>query len=117
MKIAALIPNLVAGLTLTLPFASAYIPDASGGSLDLMDAATGISGIRTIFVGDSTVVTLSGIAWSMSDSTSSTMVWETSVNGEVKASGVVEIDGVDPEDLPTSIDAGSIVVDKSKWQE
>jgi len=116
MKIAAFIPNLLAGIILTLPFASAYIPDASGGSLDLMDAATGIGGIRTIFVGDSTVVTLSDIAWSMSEgnSTSSTMVWETSVNGEVKASGVVELDGVDPDDLPTSIDAGSIVVDKTQ---
>ncbi len=94
-----------------------FTPDADGGSISLEDEATRITGLSTIFTGDTTLVTLDGIEWSPSEdvtNTTSTLMWETSVNGVVMDSGSMEVP-TDAFDLPTSISAGSIVVDKSKW--
>mmetsp|Transcript_17332 Transcript_17332/g.43254 ORF Transcript_17332/g.43254 Transcript_17332/m.43254 type:complete len:120 (-) Transcript_17332:53-412(-) len=119
MKKASWIPNLVPGLILlALPTSTtslAYIPDATGGSISLEDESTRISGLQTIFIDDPTLVTLDGIEWSPADSAtnSSSLMWETAVNGVVLDSGMIEIPD-DPFGLPTSISAGSIVVDKSK---
>jgi hypothetical protein len=121
MKTAAWMSSIAAGLLLlALPASTAleYTPDASGATLNLEDEATRIAEIRTIFIGDTTLVTLEGIDWSPVESdsnatSSKNLVWETSVNGVVQASGVIGLSDVGRE-LPTSIDAGSIVVDKSK---
>jgi len=92
-----------------------FIPDAGGASISLEDELTRIGGLKTIFVGDSTIVYLEGIEWSMADSDSnvtSMLTFETEVNGVVQASGSIEL----PEnsfDLPSSIEAGTIVVDKT----
>ncbi len=120
LTIMKLINNLITGLllvALTLPTTFAFFtPDADGGSISLEDEATRITGLSTIFTGDTTLVTLEGIEWSPSDdvtNTTSTLMWETSVNGVVMDSGSMEVP-TDALDLPTSISAGSIVVDKSK---
>lgn len=116
------VSSLVAGfLLLALPASTSlqYIPDAGGASISLEDEATRITGIKTIFIGDSTLVTLEGVEWSPTEdasNSSSTMMWETSVNGIVQDSGTIEIPS-DPFDLPSSINAGSFVVDKSKYQQ
>lgn len=113
------VPNLVAGLILlALPTSTtslAYTPDATGGSISLEDETTRITGLKTIFIDDTTLVTLDGIEWSPAESAtnSSGLMWETAVNGVVQDSGMIEI-ADDPFSLPTSISAGSIVVDKSK---
>jgi len=117
MKISSWVSNLVAGLLLAaLPTTSSlYTPDASGGSISLEDEATRISGIKTIFIGDSTLVTLDGIEWSPSDGANATgtLMWETSVNGDVVDSGSIEVPS-NSFDLPSSISAGSFVVDKKQ---
>lgn len=106
---------LVAGLFPTSTL-SLFTPDASGGSISLEDEATRIGGLSTIFIGDTTLVTLDGIEWSESEdvaTTNSTLMWETTVNGVVMDSGSMEVP-TDALDLPTSISAGSIVVETSK---
>jgi len=119
MKKASWVPNLIAGLILlALPTSTtslAYIPDATGGSINLEDESTRISGLQTIFIDDPTLVTLDDIEWSPagSASNSSSLMWETAVNGVVQDSGMIEISD-DPFGLPTSISAGSIVVDKKQ---
>ena len=119
MKKSSWIPTLIAGLLLlALPTTTTsldYSPDAGDGSISLEDEATRIGGLKTIFIGDTTLVTLNDIVWSPDDSVgnSSSLMWETSVNGVVQDSGMVEL-SEEALDLPTSISAGSIVVDKSK---
>jgi len=93
-----------------------YAPDIGDASLNLEDEATRIVGLRTIFIGDATIVNLEGIVWSPrenNNATSTNMVWETSVNDVVMDSGVIELPG-DAIDLPTSIQAGIITVDKTQ---
>jgi len=117
MKNASWVTSLIAGLLLlAFPTSSlAYIPDAGDASISLEDEATRISGIKTIFIGDSTLVSLDGIKWSPTEDANSpsNLVWETSVNGVVEDSGTIEIPD-DPFDLPSKISAGSIVVDKKQ---
>lgn len=97
-----------------------YAPNVEGASQTLTDEATGIPGLRTIFVNDVTLVGLEGIEWSpvegsnATDEGSSLLVWETAVNGVVQSSGTIDLTGVDRE-LPTSIEAGSVLIDKSEW--
>lgn len=118
-------PTVAAGLLITLLILPAsttaleYVPDASGSTLNLEDESTKIGEIRTIFIGDTTLVALDGIEWSAveSDSTanatsSNNLVWETAVNGVIQDSGVIGLSDVDDRDLPTSIEAGSIVIEK-----
>ena len=110
--------NLVAGLLLVaLPTTSSlFIPNANDGSISLEDEATRITGLSTIFIGDTILVTLDGIDWSPSEdvtNTTSTLIWETTVNGVLMDNGSIELP-TDALELPGSIDAGSIVVDKSK---
>jgi len=99
-----------------------YTPDVGGATQNLIDEATKIGAIRTIFVGDVTLVTLEGIEWIPVDlerdetadgnnATSSVLIWETAVNDVVQDSGTIDLFDVDRE-LPTSIEAGSFVVDK-----
>ncbi len=115
------IQNIIVGLLLlTLPTTTTsleYSPNAGEGLVSLTDETTRIAGLKTIFIGDTTLVTLEGIEWSSDDSVSnsSSLMWETTVNGIVQDSGMVDISD-EPLDLPTSISAGSIVVDKSKWR-
>jgi len=119
MKKSSWIPTLIAGfLLLALPTTTTsldYSPDAGDGSISLEDEATRIGGLKTIFIGDTTLVTLNDIVWSPDDSVgnSSSLMWETSVNGVVQDSGMVEL-SEEALDLPTSISAGSIVVDKKQ---
>ena len=113
--------NLIAGLLLVaLPTASSlFIPNADDeGSITLEDEATRISDLATIFIGDTTLVTLDNINWNVADdanitNTTSNLMWETSVNGVLMDSGSIELP-TNALDLPGSISAGSIVVDKSK---
>jgi len=94
-----------------------YAPNVEGASQNLIDEATGIPGLRTIFVNDVTLVELDGIEWSpveesnATDDDSSLLVWETAVNGVVQSKGTIDLADVNRE-LPTSIEVGSILVDK-----
>lgn len=94
-----------------------YTPNVENAAQNLVDNTTGIGELRTIFINDSTLVNLEGIEWTpvegnTSDS-SSILKWETSVNGIVQTTGTMDLADVNRE-LPTSIEAGYIVVDKSK---
>jgi len=106
----------VAAAALLLPSAMAgQAPDTEGASIALTDEATKIGDLRTLFVGDPTVVTLDGIVWSEVDvSTAGGFIWETSIDGIIQETGTIEVsDNTTSLDLPSSIDAGSVVVDKA----
>jgi hypothetical protein len=118
------------GLTSTVVTVDAfdYTPDITVAVQNLVDNVTTIEELRTIFINDVTLVYLEGIEWSLvegDDSTNSSetettgggstiMKWETSVNGVVQDSGEVDLSDVGRE-LPTSIEAGSIKVEQSKF--
>lgn len=103
------------------PFVRAfdYTPfiDGDDAALNLIDSATGIEGLQTIFIGDATLVLVDGVEWIKNEdggnSSSSLLKWETSVNGIVQDSGEIDLSVYDRE-LPTSIEAGSIQVDKKQ---
>merc|ERR1719281_2154695 len=71
-----------------------------------------------MFLDDITIVELTDIAWILDDgenaTSSSILSWETAVDGEVQASGTVDLTGIDALDLPSSIEAGSILVSKGR---
>ena len=101
-----------------------YIPNVENAAQNLVDKTTGIDELRTIFIDDTILVNLEGIEWApvFEDNTnnnnattdsSSFLKWETSVNGVVQTTGTIDLADVNRE-LPTSIEAGYIVVDKSK---
>lgn len=98
-------------LLLLLP-ARALVPDASGATVGFADEATKIGELKTLFVGDTTLVTLDGIEWAVSNTTTGTFVWETAVDGVVQDTGTIEVAAEDGP--PSSIEAGSIVAEKSK---
>jgi hypothetical protein len=117
------------GLTSTVVTVDAfdYTPDITVAVQNLVDNVTTIEELRTIFINDVTLVYLEGIEWNLvegDDSTNSSetettggsniMKWETSVNGVVQDSGEVDLSDVGRE-LPTSIEAGSIKVEQSKF--
>lgn len=57
------------------------------------------------------MVSVSGIKWKLSESPTDTLQlnWETLVDGQVIASGSVDLDSTSRE-LPTSVDAGEIII-------
>ena len=104
-----------------------YSPNVAGATQNLVDVATEIDGLRTIFINDVTKVYIEGVEWSPNTSkdkndngnstgtgTTSMMQWKTSVNGVVQDSGSVDLSNVNRE-LPTSFAAGQILVDQSTY--
>jgi len=86
-------------------------------SQNLVDNTTQIDELRTIFIDDVTLVYIEGMEWSPvsvedvedDGNTTNIMKWETSVNGEIQATGEIDLSDVNRE-LPTSFEAGSIQV-------
>ena len=84
------------------------------GNIVLTDEATSITDIVTIFTDESVLVTVDGIEWNATGSVEGSdnlLRFETLVDGETQASGSISLEDVSRE-LPTSIDAGAIKVDK-----
>ena len=98
-----------------------YVPNLDSASQNLVDNTTQIDELRTIFIDDVTLVYIEGMEWSPvsvegvedDGNTTNIMKWETSVNGEIQATGEIDLSDVNRE-LPTSFEAGSIQVKQSK---
>jgi len=94
-----------------------YVPNLDSASQNLVDNTTQIDELRTIFIDDVTLVYIEGMEWSPvsvedvedDGNTTNIMKWETSVNGEIQATGEIDLSDVNRE-LPTSFEAGSIQV-------
>ena len=95
-----------AGLLLLQPAAGALEATLADASISFQDEATRIGGLRTLFVDDATLVTLDGIAYS-EPTNSTNIIWQTLVDDVVQSEG-----SFSAEDQPSSIDAGTIVVEK-----
>jgi hypothetical protein len=84
------------------------------GSLVLTDVATSIKDVVTLFTNEEVLVTADGIEWDETgavDGSDNLLFFETLVNGKVQATGNVSLADVGRE-LPESIDAGTIKVEK-----
>lgn len=98
-------------LALAAPAAAFDYSIVGAGSILLTDAATAISGLQTLFTEQEVFVTADGLEWEANNSTlaGGTLFFETFLSGELQSSGNMSLDDVGRE-LPTSIDAGSIIV-------
>ena len=118
MRILTLVASALAASALSAS-ALEYAPTLELATINLMDEATKIGEIQSIFVDDVTLVSLSGIEWVLLEdegtnvTEQSNLVWETAVNGVVESTGTIDLSDTIDRDLPTDIEAGSIVV-KSK---
>jgi hypothetical protein len=87
---------------------------SAAGDLELTDIETGIEDIKTIFIKKDIAVKVTGVEWELSESNttgSDILRWETSVGGEVQATGELNLTSdIGPRELPDEIDAGSIRV-------
>jgi hypothetical protein len=92
-------------------FATAFDYSITGaGSIVLTDQETGITDCVTIFTDEFTDVFVDGIEWDETgvvDGSDDLLFWETSLDGEVQASGSMSLADVGRE-LPTSLSAGSV---------
>ena len=80
---------------------------------DNQDAATGIIGLKTMFIGQDVNVTLIDIIWVQTESATNdtTVSYQTSVNGVVQATGNYSLADVGRE-LPTSFFVGTVKSDQ-----
>lgn len=85
------------------------------GSLVLTDSSTGITDTVTIFTGDVTLVSVSGVTWEPSGVVGGDdfVSYTTLVNGDPQAIGIINISDVGRV-LPTSFDVGNVTIPKSK---
>ena len=88
----------------------------SAGSISLTDEKTGIGGLLTLFKGDLTNVEVVDVEWGFTglDGGDTDVVWSTVVDGVEQATGTFSLLGTE-RTLPTSIEVGQIVVNKSKY--
>jgi hypothetical protein len=105
------------GMLMLLP-ASIHAFDyniTSAGKIVLFDVATGIPGLKTIFTGDTTSVSVDGVEWEASgvEDGDNFVTFTTSLNGNVVEVGRISLAGVG-RTLPTSFQVGNIIVPKSK---
>ena len=110
MKIAAALllwamPRLAAGFDYSL------VPDGEKTAVKLTDKETSISDLKTIFTDEDILVSVSDVEWtSNADATNSTtLFWETYVDGQLQDSGTQSLADVGRE-LPTSFETGEIKV-------
>jgi hypothetical protein len=105
---------LLLGLGLAVPADAFDYSLIGAGGLVLTDVATTIPDVVTLFVDEELLVTADGLTWNLTGSVEGSdnlLYYSTLVNGKVQASGNVSLEDVGRE-LPTSIDAGTIKVDK-----
>jgi hypothetical protein len=96
------------------PAASFEYSIVGAGSLVLTDVSTSITDVVTLFTNEELLVTADGIEWEQTgaiNGSDNLLFFETLVNGKVQATGNVSLANVGRE-LPGSIDAGTIKVEK-----
>ncbi|KAG7373467.1 Na+/H+ antiporter NhaC-like protein [Nitzschia inconspicua] len=103
--------SLMGLLLLAIPVTAFDYNITSAGSLDLTDVSTGIGGLKTIFTGDVTLVSVTGVEWEPSGVVDGDDIvsYTTIVNGVTQATGTISLVGVGRE-LPTDFDVGNITV-------
>jgi hypothetical protein len=88
-------------------------------ALSLTDVVTGIPDIKTLFIGEPTLVTVKDLSWMFNDGNASgvdLLLWTTSVDGVVVASGNYSLLEFGRQ-LPTSVEAGTFTVSSSGMHE
>jgi len=102
----------LAGLLTQFSSAFDYIIVGTEGLL-LVDEASGILNIKTLFIGDPVQVHVIGLEWAQVNATAATstdsILYKTYVDGILQAEGSFDLTDVDRE-LPTQVDAGVITV-------
>jgi hypothetical protein len=103
-------------LALTQAFDYSLNPSSTNVRLELVDESTGISNIKTLFIAETTHVTVQGISWLPNNMTeenwnkSHVMEWTTYVDGIVVETGTVSLMGIRRQ-LPTQISTGALTVE------
>jgi len=106
--------SLLLGATSIIRYTSAFDYGLSAsGDLSLKDVETGIGEIKTIFINEDALVTVTGIEWTPSESNVTgrdVLRWETSVDGKVQATGEFNLtsDELGSRELPDSMEVGTI---------
>ncbi|CAB9507240.1 Inherit from COG: Na H antiporter [Seminavis robusta] len=86
------------------------------GKIGLTDVNTQIDGLKTLFVGAETFVTVSNLEWEESNNTNTgydKLFWETSVGGIVQSKGSFDLSTLSNRELPDSLDVGTIKVESA----
>ena len=106
---------LLGGLGVLLgsaPLSAAFDYGVSGaGSIVLTDWETSISGFDVIFLEEEVKVSVQDVVWEYKGDGNGTsfLRYETLVDGEIKAEGILDISGVRRE-LPATIDTGNLTI-------
>jgi hypothetical protein len=89
------------------------LDDTSETTMSITDDTTGIPNVKTLFIGELHSIVVDGMSWLPNESNASTtsdlLLWRTTIDGNVVASGNVSLADAGRE-LPSMIDAGSFTV-------
>lgn len=106
---------LALAAALSLGQTSAFDYAISGiNEMFLTDANTNIDELKTIFMGEETLVKVKQLTWKESGGNvtgSDMLFWETAVGGVVQAKGAFDLSSLPSRELPTELDVGSVTID------
>ena len=106
---------VVAFLTVAARASAFEYSITNAGDISLTDVETDIGGMQTIFVGETAAVKVAGLEWEANDHNvtgSNVLYWETVVDDVVQAKGTLDLSTLPDRELPTSLEVGTIKVDR-----